>query len=516
METPSATDPIMEFTSVPAYGSYLNLKGVVRHIDTESVRVATYIRVHGGWWTKPYWDSPATAVTRDGTFSVDVTTGGHDEQASDIAAFLIPADYDPPVVRGEPELPVELVNKALAPDVTARPSAADGPKSFVSSPSFNNLAGGDLDTSIRRSASSMSTTLRPTAPDRWSNGTWRRRGRARSPSSRMNAAAPPASTARCAPASKEIRSSRRRRPSSPTGGAGSPGRYKPERLADWGQFIRFLSRPGDRFRRDRQRQRLPRPASSPHLRTFYAALYQDPRDEGQRHSFLSIACDVAHIFAMLEMAGRAPSSSRSAVPIQPRESINDDKVRQAQLRRDGDPRQGAAPRAAAEASREFPRGLGVGAPSSGSRPDRRRRRRPFQNASVLSVSAIRCGSAGRHQTPPAVFDVRPDELESLALPMPVLAGRIRRGAAGTTAAHESRSNAHTWQASHRQRRYFKFHYPFMRRMMASFAPFEAQACAGPSNQSQGIRRALARSVESRSSSLRPSGSFDSSGDGTTR
>jgi hypothetical protein len=45
---------------------------------------------------------------------VDITTGGHDEQASEIAAFLIPAEYYPPGVRGESELPPELLQKALA------------------------------------------------------------------------------------------------------------------------------------------------------------------------------------------------------------------------------------------------------------------------------------------------------------------------------------------------------------------------------------------------------------------
>ena len=109
-----STNPMMEFTSVPAYGSYLNLKGIVRNVDTKNLRIAVYIRVHGGWWNKPYWDAPATPISPDGSFSVDITTGGQDEQASQIAAFLIPADYYPPGLRGDPEFPAELLQKALA------------------------------------------------------------------------------------------------------------------------------------------------------------------------------------------------------------------------------------------------------------------------------------------------------------------------------------------------------------------------------------------------------------------
>ena len=103
-----------EFTSVPAYGSKVNLEGIVRHVDTEHLRIAVYIRVNGGWWTKPYWDSPATLISSDGTFSVSVTTGGHDELASEIAAFVIPEKYYPPGLRGESELPADLIQKALA------------------------------------------------------------------------------------------------------------------------------------------------------------------------------------------------------------------------------------------------------------------------------------------------------------------------------------------------------------------------------------------------------------------
>lgn len=104
----------LEFTSVPAYGSYANLSGVVHLRDTEHLRIAIYIRVEGGWWTKPYWDSPATPISRDGSFMVSITTGGHDEQANEIAAFVIPEEYYPPGLRGEPQLPAELIRKALA------------------------------------------------------------------------------------------------------------------------------------------------------------------------------------------------------------------------------------------------------------------------------------------------------------------------------------------------------------------------------------------------------------------
>ena len=112
--SPGTTDPKIELTSVPALGSYLHLKGSVKDVDAARVRVAVYIRVHGGWWNKPYWETPASVVQPDGTFSVDITTGGRDEEASDNAVFLIAEDYHPPGVRGEADLPTDVIEKALA------------------------------------------------------------------------------------------------------------------------------------------------------------------------------------------------------------------------------------------------------------------------------------------------------------------------------------------------------------------------------------------------------------------
>ena len=107
------TDPIIEFTHVPAYGSFDKLIGIARGIDPEQARIAVYIRVHGLWWTKPYWNAPLTPIAADGSFSVNITTGGRDEQAVEIVAFLFPADYQPRSLRGDPDLPDELSENAL-------------------------------------------------------------------------------------------------------------------------------------------------------------------------------------------------------------------------------------------------------------------------------------------------------------------------------------------------------------------------------------------------------------------
>jgi exo-beta-1,3-glucanase (GH17 family) len=106
--------PSIEFTFVPKYNTFRDLKGKVRHVAPAGHRVAVYIRVGGGWWTKPYFASPVIEIWPDGTWTCDITTGGIDQLATEIAAFLIPASYTPPLVGGASTLPAELDAHAVA------------------------------------------------------------------------------------------------------------------------------------------------------------------------------------------------------------------------------------------------------------------------------------------------------------------------------------------------------------------------------------------------------------------
>jgi exo-beta-1,3-glucanase (GH17 family) len=105
---------VIEFTIVPAIGSFDNLRGQVWHVEPDQHGVAVYIKVNGGWWTKPYWNNPVTAISCDGSWVCDITTGGDDAQATDIAAFLIPLTYTPPSATWAGVLPVELYTNSLA------------------------------------------------------------------------------------------------------------------------------------------------------------------------------------------------------------------------------------------------------------------------------------------------------------------------------------------------------------------------------------------------------------------
>ncbi len=106
------TQPAIELVSVPEYGSFDPLAGRVFNADFDSHLVAVYIKVGSGWWTKPAFNAPFIPINADGTFTVDITTGGFDHDATEIAVFLVPvggAVADSlPIIRGESALPSEL------------------------------------------------------------------------------------------------------------------------------------------------------------------------------------------------------------------------------------------------------------------------------------------------------------------------------------------------------------------------------------------------------------------------
>jgi exo-beta-1,3-glucanase (GH17 family) len=104
----------IEFTSVPPIGSFDNLRGQVWHVAPSTYGVAVYIKVSGGWWTKPFWNNPVASISCDGSWICDITTGGEDPQATDIAAFLIPRSYTPPTAAGDGFLPAELYTNSVA------------------------------------------------------------------------------------------------------------------------------------------------------------------------------------------------------------------------------------------------------------------------------------------------------------------------------------------------------------------------------------------------------------------
>ncbi|HJN73004.1 MAG TPA: hypothetical protein QGF58_03620 [Myxococcota bacterium] len=111
-DSPVDTEPPCEpisFTTVPDYCTLDDLEGATCGLEGDH-HVAPYIYVEaaGGWWTKPTAEGPTVELADDGTWTVDITTGGVDESATRICAYLLPLDEEPPLALGAAELDESL------------------------------------------------------------------------------------------------------------------------------------------------------------------------------------------------------------------------------------------------------------------------------------------------------------------------------------------------------------------------------------------------------------------------
>ena len=105
--------PSMQLTGIPPIGSNDNLRGTVLHLVPSDYHVAVFIRVAGRWWMKPTDIAPSTAISFDGTWEADITTGPLDPTATDIAVFVLPWLTAIPTVLDAPALPSSLAANAV-------------------------------------------------------------------------------------------------------------------------------------------------------------------------------------------------------------------------------------------------------------------------------------------------------------------------------------------------------------------------------------------------------------------
>lgn len=119
VQVPTVSGSVV-FTSSPAYGSTAELRGEVDGLAPDAYSIYVCIYVYG-WWTKPTWDEPATAIQPDGTWTCDITTGGADETATRIAAYVVPKGLTPPLMTGEAAMAPAYAHMAVASVEVTRP-----------------------------------------------------------------------------------------------------------------------------------------------------------------------------------------------------------------------------------------------------------------------------------------------------------------------------------------------------------------------------------------------------------
>ncbi len=117
--------PAVHFTHVPAYGSTDTVKGIVTGIDDpENYKLAVFINYYG-WYNVPSSTQRLTNISSDGSWECNITRGGFGRNATEIDAFLVPADFVPTKVSGRYGLPADLKGNATAVNgVTRKPPVA--------------------------------------------------------------------------------------------------------------------------------------------------------------------------------------------------------------------------------------------------------------------------------------------------------------------------------------------------------------------------------------------------------
>lgn len=101
-----AASPSIIITNLPAYGAHGNLGGLVLNANPATNCVVVFIFVAGDWYSKPGCASPLTPIKPDGSWTANITPNVNDVNATEIAAFLVPTNYNQPCVNGVPGLPV--------------------------------------------------------------------------------------------------------------------------------------------------------------------------------------------------------------------------------------------------------------------------------------------------------------------------------------------------------------------------------------------------------------------------
>ena len=96
--------PGIAITGVSAMGTSGNASGKVSGVVPNGYVVATYIEVSGAWWIKPY-SASTTSINSDGSWSVDIDTGGSDKWATQVMVFLVPVGITPPNLLGSGSAP---------------------------------------------------------------------------------------------------------------------------------------------------------------------------------------------------------------------------------------------------------------------------------------------------------------------------------------------------------------------------------------------------------------------------
>ena len=105
--------PAIVITNLPAYGAHGNLSGYVTNANIATNCVVAFIYVAGDWYSKPGCSTQLTPIQPNGSWSANIAPNANDVNATEIAAFLVPTNYNQPCVDGTPGLTIPSQAEAV-------------------------------------------------------------------------------------------------------------------------------------------------------------------------------------------------------------------------------------------------------------------------------------------------------------------------------------------------------------------------------------------------------------------
>jgi hypothetical protein len=130
-----SSDPAIQITSAPPFGSGGNLQGTVSNVNFSNYQVGVLLFIPGlGWYSKPYCNPLFTTINNDGTWSANVDTGGVDYTATKFVAYLVPLNASASCQLGIDGLPYDLESQAAARAFFNRPNPSRRMISFANQP----------------------------------------------------------------------------------------------------------------------------------------------------------------------------------------------------------------------------------------------------------------------------------------------------------------------------------------------------------------------------------------------
>lgn len=105
--------PIISITaqSSPTYGE--NISGQVFGIQASLYKIAAYAKMQDTWYNIPNAQNPLTIIAEDSNWVCELNNEMRGS-ISEIAVFLLPNSYSPPILQGEPIIPIKLYIVASA------------------------------------------------------------------------------------------------------------------------------------------------------------------------------------------------------------------------------------------------------------------------------------------------------------------------------------------------------------------------------------------------------------------